>query len=158
MYTIQVACICQVLEQSGDMARLSQFIDQLDNTSGGSSNSSSGVAHCTPSPLDSTNLGLSNIGHNYRNAEENNSPHQFTSSLTMTSSHLHRYAAAESVLSSEPVLRAKALVAFRRGQYQLTVDIIESNAFRPNHHDMLQDLWFRSHYAIAEQVCRKNVK
>ena len=81
MYTIQVACICQVLEQSGDMARLSQFIDQLDNTSGGSSNSSSGVAHCTPSPLDSTNLGLSNIGHNYRVSQGREMGHDATIDL-----------------------------------------------------------------------------
>ena len=54
--------------------------------------------------------------------------------------------------SCEPVLRAKALVAFQRGDYQKTVEILESNAFQIPNHDMLQDLWFRSHYAIAEQV------
>ncbi|XP_022671459.1 homeobox protein six1a-like [Varroa jacobsoni] len=86
----QVACLCEVLQQSGNLDRLSSFIWSLPGT--------------------------------------------------------------EEFQSSEPVLRAKAIVAFRKEHYKDMYSILEGHSFHAKHHDELQRMWFAAHYREAEKV------
>lgn len=52
----------------------------------------------------------------------------------------------------EAVLRAKALVAYRRGAYRELYSILESHGFEPRYHNELQQMWFRAHYREAEKI------
>nr|QRF78317.1 Six1/2 [Euperipatoides kanangrensis]VDH80597.1 six1b [Euperipatoides kanangrensis] len=86
----QVACVCEVLQQSGNIERLGRFLWSLP-----------------------------------------------------ACEHLHK---------NESVLKAKALVAFHRGNFKELYKILESNNFSPASHPKLQALWLKAHYIEAEKL------
>ncbi|CAL4098817.1 unnamed protein product [Meganyctiphanes norvegica] len=86
----QVACVCEVLQQSGNIERLGRFLWSLP-----------------------------------------------------ACEHLHK---------NESVLKAKALVAFHRGNFKELYRILESHNFSPQNHGKLQQLWLKAHYIEAEKL------
>lgn len=59
---------------------------------------------------------------------------------------------AERLRGSDPVLRARALVAFQRGDYAELYRLLESRPFPAAHHAFLQDLYLRARYHEAERA------
>lgn len=59
---------------------------------------------------------------------------------------------AERLRGSDPVLRARALVAFQRGEYAELYRLLESRPFPAVHHAFLQDLYLRARYHEAERA------
>lgn len=55
-------------------------------------------------------------------------------------------------LNSEPILRAKALVAYHQGHFHDLYNILETNTFSAKYHTDLQLLWFKGHYREAEKI------
>ena len=86
----QVACVCEVLQQGGNIERLARFLWSL-----------------------------------------------------LACEHLHK---------NESVLKAKAVVAFHRGNFKELYKILESNNFSPHNHPKLQALWLKAHYIEAEKL------
>ncbi|CAF2684908.1 unnamed protein product [Rotaria sp. Silwood2] len=86
----QVACVCEVLQQSNDIQRLGDFLWTLP-----------------------------------------------------TFEHFHNH---------ESVVKAKAVVAFRRGNYRELYNILERYQFAPCSHPQLQQLWLQAHYNEAEKL------
>ncbi|XP_076442419.1 uncharacterized protein LOC143281219 [Babylonia areolata] len=86
----QVACMCEALQQKGDMERLAMFLWSLP-----------------PSEL---------------------------------------------LRGSEAVLKARALVAFHKGNYRELYSILEGHAFHEDNHTPLQDLWYKAHYLEAQKI------
>ncbi|CAK8690041.1 uncharacterized protein LOC143463199 [Clavelina lepadiformis] len=86
----QVACVCEVLQQGGNIERLARFLWSLPGCE-----------------------------------------------------HLHK---------NESVLKAKAVVAFHRGNFRELYKIIENNNFSEHNHLKLQQLWLKSHYIEAEKL------
>ncbi|XP_067005300.1 homeobox protein SIX6 [Anabrus simplex] len=56
------------------------------------------------------------------------------------------------IRGNEAVLRARAVVAFNRGNYHELYAILESHPFDGRHHAKLQQMWFTAHYREAERV------
>lgn len=52
----------------------------------------------------------------------------------------------------ESVVKAKAVVAFRRGNYRELYHILEHYQFAPCSHLQLQQLWLQAHYNEAEKI------
>ncbi|CAG2161774.1 unnamed protein product [Oppiella nova] len=86
----QVACVCEVLQQSGNIERLGRFLWSLP--------------------------------------------------------------ACEQLQKNESVLKAKALVAFNRGNFKELYRILESHTFSVSSHPKLQNLWLKAHYIEAERL------
>nr|XP_032803935.1 homeobox protein six1-like [Petromyzon marinus] len=86
----QVACVCEVLQQGGNIERLGRFLWSLP-----------------------------------------------------ACEHLHK---------NESVLKAKAVVAFHRGNFRELYKILESHQFSPHNHPKLQQLWLKAHYMEAEKL------
>ena len=86
----QVACVCEVLQQSGNIERLGRFLWSLP--------------------------------------------------------------ACEKLHKNESVLKAKAIVAFHRGNFKELYRILESNQFSAHNHPKLQALWLKAHYVEAEKL------
>lgn len=86
----QVACVCEVLQQSGNIERLGRFLWSLP--------------------------------------------------------------ACEKLHKNESVLKAKAIVAFHRGNFKELYRVLESNQFSPHNHPKLQALWLKAHYVEAEKL------
>lgn len=86
----QVACVCEVLQQSGNIERLGRFLWSLP--------------------------------------------------------------ACEHLQKNESVLKAKALVAFHRGNFKELYRILESHNFSASAHPKLQTLWLKAHYIEAERL------
>ncbi|XP_060080677.1 homeobox protein SIX1-like isoform X1 [Ylistrum balloti] len=86
----QVACVCEVLQQGGNIDRLARFLWSLP-----------------------------------------------------ACEHLHK---------NESVLKAKAVVAFHRGNFKELYKILEINNFSPHNHPKLQALWLKAHYIEAEKL------
>ncbi|ELU17231.1 hypothetical protein CAPTEDRAFT_180303 [Capitella teleta] len=86
----QVACVCEVLQNSGNIERLARFLWSLP-----------------------------------------------------ACEHLHK---------NESVLKAKAVVAFHRGNFKELYKILESQTFSPHNHPKLQALWLKAHYIEAEKL------
>nr|BAF56234.1 Six-C [Coeloplana willeyi] len=86
----QVACVCEVLSQGGNMERLARFLWSLPSCD-----------------------------------------------------HLHK---------NESVLKAKAVVAFHRGNFKELYQILENNSFSANNHPKLQSIWLKAHYMEAEKL------
>lgn len=86
----QVACVCEVLQQSGNIERLGRFLWSLPS--------------CDK---------------------------------------LHKH---------ESVLKAKAIVAFHRGNFKELYRLLESNQFSAHNHPKLQALWLKAHYVEAEKL------
>ncbi|CAG2103190.1 unnamed protein product [Medioppia subpectinata] len=86
----QVACVCEVLQQSGNIDRLGRFLWSLP--------------------------------------------------------------ACEQLQKNESVLKAKALVAFNRGNFKDLYRILESHTFSVSSHPKLQALWLKAHYIEAEKL------
>ncbi|XP_064408738.1 homeobox protein six1 [Latimeria chalumnae] len=86
----QVACVCEVLQQGGNIERLGRFLWSLP-----------------------------------------------------ACDHLHK---------NESVLKAKAVVAFHRGNFRELYKILESYQFSPHNHPKLQQLWLKAHYVEAEKL------
>ncbi|CAL8111277.1 unnamed protein product [Orchesella dallaii] len=86
----QVACVCEVLQQSGNMERLARFLWSLPG--------------------------------------------------------------CEKLQKNESVLKAKAVVAFHRGNFKELYKILESHQFSPHNHPKLQALWLKAHYIEAEKL------
>ena len=86
----QVACVCEVLQQGGNIERLARFLWSLPGCD-----------------------------------------------------QLHK---------NESVLKAKAVVAFHRGNFRELYKIIENNNFSEHNHQKLQQLWLKSHYIEAEKL------
>lgn len=86
----QVACVCEVLQQGGNIERLARFLWSLP-----------------------------------------------------ACEHLHK---------NESVLKAKAVVAFHRGNFRELYKILESNNFSVHNHPKLQALWLKAHYIEAEKL------
>jgi len=103
----QVACVCEVLQQSNDIQRLGKFYNSR------------------------LNLYFKNsfIG-------------DFLWTLP-TCEHFHNH---------ESVVKAKAVVAFRRANYRELYNILERYQFAPCSHPQLQQLWLQAHYNEAEKL------
>ncbi|KAI4804727.1 hypothetical protein JOQ06_028547 [Pogonophryne albipinna] len=86
----QVACVCEVLQQGGNLERLGRFLWSLP-----------------------------------------------------ACDHLHK---------NESVLKAKAVVAFHRGNFRELYKLLESHQFSPHNHPKLQQLWLKAHYVEAEKL------
>ncbi|XP_032881420.1 homeobox protein SIX2 isoform X3 [Amblyraja radiata] len=86
----QVACVCEVLQQGGNIERLGRFLWSLP-----------------------------------------------------ACEHLHK---------NESVLKAKAVVAFHRGNFRELYKILESHQFSLHNHPKLQQLWLKAHYIEAEKL------
>lgn len=86
----QVACVCEVLQQGGNIERLARFLWSLPG--------------------------------------------------------------CEQLHKNESVLKAKAVVAFHRGNFRELYKIIENNQFSEHNHPKLQQLWLKSHYIEAEKL------
>ena len=86
----QVACVCEALQQSGNIDRLARFLWSLP-----------------PSEL---------------------------------------------LRGSEAVLKARATVAFHRGNFRELYAILESHTFDVSSHPMLQQMWYKAHYMEAQKV------
>ncbi|KAM4663980.1 homeobox protein SIX4 [Discoglossus pictus] len=85
-----VACVCEALQQGGDLERLARFLWSLPQS--------------------------------------------------------------ELLRGSESLLKARALVAFHQGRYQELFGVLESHNFQPEHHALLQDLWYKARYIEAERA------
>ena len=59
---------------------------------------------------------------------------------------------SELLAGSEPVIRARATVAFHQGKYRELYSILEGHNFDAANHADLQHLWYRAHYAEAEKI------
>ncbi|KAE8744195.1 hypothetical protein FOCC_FOCC009115 [Frankliniella occidentalis] len=86
----QVACVCEVLQQSGNIERLGRFLWSLP--------------------------------------------------------------ACDKLHKNESVLKAKAIVAFHRGNFKDLYRLLESHQFSPHNHPKLQALWLKAHYVEAEKL------
>jgi len=86
----QVACVCEVLQQGGNIERLARFLWSLP-----------------------------------------------------ACEHLHK---------NESVLKAKAVVAFHRGNFKELYKLLESHTFSMHNHPKLQALWLKAHYIEAEKL------
>ncbi|KAH8027210.1 hypothetical protein HPB51_003652 [Rhipicephalus microplus] len=60
--------------------------------------------------------------------------------------------ACEHLQKNESVLKAKALVAFHRGNFKELYRILESHHFSAASHPKLQALWLKAHYIEAERL------
>nr|QRF78344.1 Six1/2 [Phoronopsis harmeri] len=60
--------------------------------------------------------------------------------------------ACEHLHKNESVLKAKAVVAFHRGNFRELYKILETNNFSPHNHPKLQALWLKAHYLEAEKL------
>ncbi|XP_073838722.1 homeobox protein six4 [Musca autumnalis] len=60
--------------------------------------------------------------------------------------------ASELFKNNESVLRARAIVAYHRGQFHELYNLLESHCFSIKYHADLQNLWFKGHYKEAEKV------
>ena len=58
----------------------------------------------------------------------------------------------EKLLKNESVLKARAVVAFQRGQFKELYRILEGNVFSSVNHPKLQGLWLKAHYIEAEKL------
>ncbi|CAH0380623.1 unnamed protein product [Bemisia tabaci] len=85
----QVACVCEVLQQSGNIDRLGRFIWSLP--------------------------------------------------------------ACDKLHKNESVLKAKAMVAFHKGNFKELYKILENHSFSPHNHPKLQALWMKAHYLETEK-------
>ncbi|KAL1490649.1 hypothetical protein ABEB36_013309 [Hypothenemus hampei] len=86
----QVACVCEVLQQAGNVERLGRFLWSLP--------------------------------------------------------------ACDKLHNNESVLKAKAIVAFHRGNFKDLYKILEGHQFSPHNHSKLQALWLKAHYIEAERL------
>ncbi|XP_050306955.1 homeobox protein six1 [Anthonomus grandis grandis] len=86
----QVACVCEVLQQAGNVERLGRFLWSLP--------------------------------------------------------------ACDKLHNNESVLKAKAIVAFHRGNFKDLYKILEGHQFSPHNHTKLQALWLKAHYIEAERL------
>ncbi|XP_037917551.1 LOW QUALITY PROTEIN: protein sine oculis [Hermetia illucens] len=86
----QVACVCEVLQQAGNIERLGRFLWSLPQ--------------------------------------------------------------CDKLQLNESVLKAKAVVAFHRGQYKELYRLLEHHQFSPHNHSKLQTLWLKAHYVEAEKL------
>ncbi|VVC94520.1 unnamed protein product [Leptidea sinapis] len=86
----QVACVCEVLQQAGNIERLGRFLWSLP--------------------------------------------------------------ACERLHAHESVLKAKAMVAFHRGNFKELYRLLESHNFSAHNHAKLQSLWLKAHYMEAERL------
>jgi len=59
---------------------------------------------------------------------------------------------AELLAGRDPVVRARATVAFHQGKYRELYAILEGHSFDAANHASLQHLWYRAHYAEAEKI------
>ncbi|XP_067286264.1 homeobox protein SIX2b [Pseudorasbora parva] len=60
--------------------------------------------------------------------------------------------ACEHLHKNESVLKAKAVVAFHRGNFRELYKVLESHQFSPHNHPKLQQLWLKAHYIEAEKL------
>ncbi|XP_020642943.3 homeobox protein SIX2 [Pogona vitticeps] len=60
--------------------------------------------------------------------------------------------ACDYLQKNEAVLKAKAVVAFHRGNFRELYKILESYQFSPHNHPKLQQLWLKAHYIEAEKL------
>lgn len=60
--------------------------------------------------------------------------------------------ACDKLHNNESVLKAKAIVAFHRGNFKELYRILESHTFSPHNHPKLQALWLKAHYIEAERL------
>ncbi|TRY60618.1 hypothetical protein DNTS_014008 [Danionella cerebrum] len=60
--------------------------------------------------------------------------------------------ACEHLHKNESVLKAKAVVAFHRGNFRDLYKVLESHQFSPHNHPKLQQLWLKAHYMEAEKL------
>uniref|UniRef100_A0A3Q3J4P2 Sine oculis homeobox homolog 1a n=1 Tax=Monopterus albus TaxID=43700 RepID=A0A3Q3J4P2_MONAL len=86
----QVACVCEVLQQGGNLERLGRFLWSLP-----------------------------------------------------ACDHLHK---------NESVLKAKAVVAFHRGNFRELYKILESHQFSPHNHPKLQQLWLKAKFPLPRTI------
>lgn len=64
--------------------------------------------------------------------------------------------ACDKLHNNESVLKAKAIVAFHRGNFKELYRILESHNFSPHNHSKLQALWLKAHYIEAERLRGNN--
>lgn len=56
------------------------------------------------------------------------------------------FSSCEKLQKNESVLKARAVVAFHRGNFKELYKILESHQFSPHNHPKLQALWLKAHY------------
>ncbi|XP_053687640.1 homeobox protein six1b [Sabethes cyaneus] len=86
----QVACVCEVLQQAGNIERLGRFLWSLPQ--------------------------------------------------------------CDKLQLNESVLKAKAVVAFHRGNFKELYRLLEHHQYAPHNHSKLQALWLKAHYVEAEKL------
>ncbi|XP_058057573.1 homeobox protein SIX2 [Anopheles bellator] len=86
----QVACVCEVLQQAGNVERLGRFLWSLPQ--------------------------------------------------------------CDKLQLHESVLKAKAVVAFHRGNFKELYRLLEHHQYSPHNHAKLQNLWLKAHYVEAEKL------
>lgn len=64
--------------------------------------------------------------------------------------------ACDKLHNNESVLKAKAIVAFHRGNFKELYKLLESHTFSPHNHSKLQALWLKAHYIEAERLRGKD--
>ncbi|XP_051924972.1 SIX homeobox 7 [Hippocampus zosterae] len=60
--------------------------------------------------------------------------------------------AGQALNRHESLMRARALVAFHRGDFEALYQILQSHRFTRESHAKLQDLWLDAHYREAERL------
>lgn len=58
----------------------------------------------------------------------------------------------ELLRGSEAVLKARATVAFNRGNFRELYSILESHSFDQGNHGVMQQMWYKAHYTEAEKI------
>ncbi|KAI0983927.1 hypothetical protein GJ496_007379 [Pomphorhynchus laevis] len=123
----QVACICEVLLRCGKLDKLSQFIWSLQHNGDYQSDCQTSDRYFA--------AGLNCNGENVDDLIN-----CYERSATNTGS------------TSESMLKAKAALAFHRGNFQELYNILENNMFSSHNHNKLQQFWLKAHYLEAERI------
>ncbi len=124
----QIDCICDSLQQRGDIKRLNNFLNDYQNE----------MAPASPREHERSQQHQAS-----QHSHEPNTPASAAASAS---------AASSGGEPSEAVLRARAYAAFESNDYRELYRLIESRDFDPKHHAALQNMWYTAHYKEAEAV------
>ncbi|GBP26308.1 Homeobox protein SIX4 [Eumeta japonica] len=155
----QVQCVCEALQQKGDIEKLATFLWSLPPSELLRGNDSvlrqNLVNAITETLFNFVNFRLFRVRTDIETAKN------FVFSIEgVIEMRLHklRNVIIDKILivedsnSTTSLKKARALVAFHRGVFQELYAILEAHPFPPRHHVALQELWFNAHYKEAEKV------
>ncbi|XKL62876.1 hypothetical protein PGB90_002709 [Kerria lacca] len=117
-------------------------------------NVQAGVSHASNSPVTSSNMGplLPSFGFTQEQVACVCEVLQQSGNIERLGRFLWSLPACEKLHKNESVLKAKAIVAFHRGNFKDLYRILESHQFSPHNHPKLQALWLKAHYVEAERL------